>query len=173
MAHRIESWNKWETSFLQIRDVISTHYILQHTATHCIWMCLSFLQLRDLISTHYILQHTATHCIWMHLSFLQTRDRISIHYILQHTVTHCNTLQHTATHCNTLQHTATHCNTLHMNWSLKCSMTHFYVLWLREVRTMTWELTFENFWKTFCRVFMVILRQLNRDLTLKGSLEGM
>ena len=55
---------------------------------------------------------------------------------LQLTATHCNTLQHTATHCITLQHTATHCNTLHMNGSLKCSMTHFYVLWLREVRTM-------------------------------------
>jgi len=58
MAHRNESWNKWETSFLQTRDLISTHFILQHTASHC-----NTLQHT---ATHCnILRHTASHYIWM------------------------------------------------------------------------------------------------------------
>ena len=45
-----------------------------------------------------------------------------------------------------------------MNESLKCSMTHFYVLWLREGRTMTYRADFRKFLKN-------ILQSLYGNLT--------
>ena len=108
-------------------------------------------QLRNLISTnkrlHFYPLYTATRCNTLHMkvSFISATERPHPLY----TATRCNTLHHTAPHCNTLQHTATRCNTLQLNEPLKCSMTHFYVLWLREVCTMTYRDDFREFLKNW------------------------
>jgi len=109
---------------------ISTHFTLQHTATHCNTLqhtathCNTLRNALQHTATHCntlqrsarhcnTLQHTATHCkrtillIWEIMPIF--RESLSC---LKISTTHCNTLQHTATHCNTLQHTTTHCNTL-------------------------------------------------------------
>jgi len=78
------------------------HNTLQHTATHCLWICVS-LEMRH--ATHCITpQHTATHCNTLqHTAFVY--EWVS-KWGMPHTASHCNTLHHTATHRNTLQHTA-------------------------------------------------------------------